>query len=77
MKITLPDSTVRDIKAFLAQSGQNLDVTEFVKRSVHKSMLAVVVGNIYQRNQSEDSEELDRVIDDAVRDARENRDRAE
>jgi len=71
MQINLPDDTIRDIEAFLASSGEKLDVTAFIDQSVRQSMLSGIVGKIHERNAAFDPHELDATIDEAVKSIRE------
>lgn len=71
MQINLPDNTIRDIEAFLANSGENLDIATFIDQSVRQSMLSGIVGKIHKRNESANPEDLDALIDEVVKAVRE------
>jgi Arc/MetJ-type ribon-helix-helix transcriptional regulator len=75
MRIELPDKTVRDVEAMLANRGENGDVSEFIDRTVQRALFFETVRDVKRQNAGADPQELDRLIDEAVQAARADRNR--
>jgi len=66
MQINLPDQTVRNIQAMLAQRGDSLDVSAYVDRTLQRALFFDTVREIKKTNAGADPVELERLIDEAV-----------
>lgn len=66
MQIELPDQTVRDVQAMLANRGENRDVSEYVDRTLQRALLFETVREVKRQNAGVHPDELDRLIDEAV-----------
>ena len=66
MRIELPDQTVRDLKALLAKRGEKGDVSEFIDRTIQRTLFFETVREVKRQNTGVDPQELDRLIDEAV-----------
>ena len=67
MQIQLPDETVRDVQALLAKRGKSGDVSEFIDRTVQRALFFETVREIKRQNAGSDPDELDVLIDEAIR----------
>ena len=72
MRVELPDQTVRDVEAMLARRGENRDVADFIDRTLQRALFFETVREVKRQNAGVESEELDRIIDEAVKAARNN-----
>jgi hypothetical protein len=70
MQIELSDQTARDVQALLAQRGGHVDVSAFVNQTLQRAVFFETVREIKQQNEGVDSVELERLIDEAVANAR-------
>ena len=70
MQIELPDKTIRDVEAMLAKRGQNGNVSDFIDRTLQRALFFETVRDIKRQNAGADTQELDRLIDEAVAAAR-------
>jgi Arc/MetJ-type ribon-helix-helix transcriptional regulator len=70
MQIELPDQTVRDVEAMLAKRGENGNISEFIDRTVQRALFFETVREVKRQNAGVDPDELDRLIDDAVKTVR-------
>jgi hypothetical protein len=70
MQIELPDQTVRDVEAMLAQRGEGSDVSAFVDRTLQRALFFDAVREVKKQNAGVDVRELDQLIDEAVKAAR-------
>ncbi|MCI0333012.1 MAG: hypothetical protein L0228_07300 [Planctomycetes bacterium] len=66
MQIEVPDQTVRDVEALLAERGENGDVSQFVDRTLQRAVFFETVREVKRQNAGVDANELDRLIDEAV-----------
>lgn len=66
MQIELPDQTVRDVEAMLANRGERSDVSAFVDRTLQRAMFFETVREVKRQNAGVDPAQLDRLIDEAV-----------
>jgi Arc/MetJ-type ribon-helix-helix transcriptional regulator len=67
VQIELPDQTVRDVQALLAERGESVDVSAFVNQTLRRALFFDTVREVKRQNASVDPAELDRLIDDAVK----------
>ena len=73
-KLEIPDQTDAAVRAFLARSGQGeATLAQFVDQAVRSEMLRRTVGEIHAQNADRDPQEIERLVDEAVQWARENR----
>jgi Arc/MetJ-type ribon-helix-helix transcriptional regulator len=70
MQVELPDQTVRDVEAMLAQRGENGNVSDYIDRTLQRALFFETVREVKLQNSGANPEELDRIIDEAVRAAR-------
>jgi Arc/MetJ-type ribon-helix-helix transcriptional regulator len=70
MQIELPDQTVRDVQLMLAKRGERANVSEFIDRTVQRALFFETVREIKRQNTDTSSDELERIIDEAVNAAR-------
>jgi hypothetical protein len=70
MQIELSDQTIRDVQALLAKRGEGVDVSAFVNQTLQRAVFFETVREVKRQNEGVDSLELDRLIDEAVADAR-------
>jgi Arc/MetJ-type ribon-helix-helix transcriptional regulator len=70
MQVELPNDTVRDVEALLAQRGENGGVSEFIDRTVQRALFFELVREVKRQNAGVDPGELERAIDEAVQAAR-------
>lgn len=76
MRIELPDKTVRDVEAMLAKRGENGNLSEFIDRTLQRTLFFETVREVKRQNAGVDPRELDRLIDEAVQAVRANGTRA-
>lgn len=72
MQIEIPDQTVRDVQAMLARTGGDVDVTSYVDRTLKRAVFFATAREIQQHNRSAEPDELERLVDEAVKSARAN-----
>jgi Arc/MetJ-type ribon-helix-helix transcriptional regulator len=77
MRIELPDQTVRDVEAMLAQRGERSDVSAFVDRTLQRALFFEAVREVKKQNAGVDASVLDQLIDEAVKAARSERGKAD
>jgi Arc/MetJ-type ribon-helix-helix transcriptional regulator len=75
MRIELPDQTVRDVEAMLAKRGENGNISQFIDRTLQRALFFETVRDVKRQNAGTDPEELDRLIDEAVKAVRAERSR--
>ena len=75
MRIELPDKTVRDVEAMLAKLGDSGNVSEFIDRTLQRALFFETVREVKRQNSGVDPQELDRLIDEAVKAVRAKRSR--
>jgi len=66
MQIELPDQTVREVQDMLAKRGQNGNVAQYIDRTLQRALFFETVREVKRQNANVDSDELDRLIDEAV-----------
>lgn len=67
MQIELSDQTIRDVQSLLAKRGEGVDVSAFVDRTLQRALFFETVREVKQQNIDTDPDELDRLIDEAVK----------
>jgi hypothetical protein len=67
MRIELPDQTVRDVEAMLAKRGENGNVSDFIDRTLQRELFFATVREVKRQNMGVDPQELDRLIDEAIK----------
>ncbi|MEM9352890.1 MAG: ribbon-helix-helix domain-containing protein [Planctomycetota bacterium] len=70
-EIHIPDETYRGLKALLSSRGKDIDVDEFVNRTLNRAIFFETVRGVRAKTKSADPDELDQLIDEAVETARE------
>ena len=75
MQVELPDKTVRDVEAMLAKRGENGNVSEYIDRTLQRTLFFETVRDVKRQNAGAEPQELDRLIDEAVAAARAGRSR--
>lgn len=70
MQVEIPDQTVRDIQAMLAKRGQNGNVSQFIDKTVQRALFFDTVREVKRQNAGIDPDELDRLINEALKAAR-------
>ena len=72
--LSIPDETDRTVRTYLAHLGlKKGDLSKFVDRAVRLQVFALIAIEIKERNATADPEELDRLIGEAVGQARASR----
>lgn len=72
--LSIPDETDRTVRTYLARIGlKKGDLSRFVDRAVRRQVFALVVQEIKERNADADSDELGKLIEEAVERARAHR----
>lgn len=72
--LSIPDETDRTVRTYLARLGlKKGDLSKFVDEAVRRQVFARIVKDIKERNAGADPNELDRLIKEAVGQARANR----
>jgi hypothetical protein len=66
VKIDLPDQTIQDVRALLAQRGETVDVSAFVNQTVKRAVFFDTVRELKRQNSNVAPDELDRLIAEAV-----------
>ena len=66
MQIELPDQTVRDVEALLAERGENGDVSQYIDRTLQRALFFETVREVKRQNAGVDPDELDKLINEAV-----------
>jgi hypothetical protein len=72
--VTVSRETDLSLRTYLGSQGARKgDLSKFIEEAVHSYLLHRTVQEIRERNAGTDSEELQRLIDEAVREARTDR----
>ena len=72
--LSIPDETDRTVRTYLARTGlKKGDLSRFVDRAVRRQVFGLVVQEIKERNADADPDELARLIEEAVEQARAHR----
>ena len=72
--LSIPDETDRAVRTYLARSGlKKGDLSKFVDKAVRRQVFALIVKDVKERNADVDQEELQKLIDEAVEQARAHR----
>jgi len=70
MRIELPEQTVREVEALLAKRGESGDVSEFIDRTLQRTLFFETVREVKSQNAGVETSQLDQLIDEAVKAAR-------
>jgi hypothetical protein len=72
--LSIPDETDRTVRTYLARLGlKKGDLSKFVDDAVRRQVFALIVKDIKERNANANPDELNRLIDEAVGQARASR----
>ena len=75
MQINLPRQAIEAVKTYLLQSVRGDDIGEFVDQSVQRALFFWLAEDVRQRNACVSADDLDAAIDEAVKNARRQKDR--
>ena len=65
MQIDLPEQTIRDIQAVLANQGDPVSVATYVDRTLQRALFFDTTREIKRQNEGTDPTEIDRLIQEA------------
>lgn len=69
--LSIPDETDRTVRTYLARNGlKKGDLSRFVDSAVRREVFALVVQDVKARNADADPAELEKLIEEAVEQAR-------
>ena len=72
--LVIADDTDRHVRSYLARTGgKKSDLSRFVDRAVRQAIFWETVESVWERNRHLSSEEVQRVADEAVAEARADR----
>jgi len=72
--LSIPDETDRTVRTYLARTGlKKGDLSRFVDEAVRRQVFALIVRDIKARNADADADELAKLIEEAVEQARAHR----
>ena len=69
-QINISDDNYREVKSILASRGENVDVDEFVNRTLSRELFFETVRNVKARTVDVDPDDLEQIIEEAVEVAR-------
>jgi hypothetical protein len=69
-KINISDDNYREVKSLLVSRGEKVDVDEFVNRALCRELFFETVRSVKARTKDVDSDDLEQIIDEAVKAAR-------
>lgn len=72
MQIEIPDQTAEELKAMLAQQGEDCDLQQYIQRTLSKRLLHAAVGELRAQTATSDQRELSDTIDEVIRQVRTN-----
>lgn len=72
--LSIPDETDRTVRTYLARTGlKKGDLSKFVNTAVRRQVFALVVQDVKRRNADADPAELEKLVEEAVEQARADR----
>jgi hypothetical protein len=72
--LSIPDETDRSVRIYLARKGlKKGDLSRFVDEAVRRQVFSLVVKDVKERNADADPDALNKLIDEALEQARADR----